>query len=224
MSKIKAFLKRYRFFILMLSISFVILIISPETGGKVFQLTGNNLLEMASVLPPIFVLLGLLDVWVERETMVRYMGEGSGLKGALLGFLLGSAAAGPLYAAFPIAVVLLKKGAKRSNVFLFIGAWATTKLPLLLFEAANLGTSYMLIQFYRDGLRRPHRADHRRRIQCPAETLRLLKRVHRFLQPPCTSSPRPAAQAGHSLADTTPLSRGEQLQSSPVCHLRETAG
>ena len=75
------------------------------------------------------------------------MGEGSGLKGALLGFLLGSAAAGPLYAAFPIAVVLLKKGAKRSNVFLFIGAWATTKLPLLLFEAANLGTSYMLMRF-----------------------------------------------------------------------------
>ena len=90
MSKVKAFLKRYRFFILMLSISFLILIISPETGGRVFRLTGNNLLEMASVLPPIFVLLGLLDVWVERETMVRYMGEGSGLKGALLAFLLGS--------------------------------------------------------------------------------------------------------------------------------------
>ena len=32
-------------------------------------------------------------------------------------------------------------------VFLFIGAWATTKLPLLLFEAANLGTSYMLMRF-----------------------------------------------------------------------------
>lgn len=147
MNNVKAFLKRYRFFILMLSISFVILIVSPETGGHVFQLTGDNLLEMASVLPPIFVLLGLLDVWVQRETMVRYMGEGSGLKGALLGFLLGSAAAGPLYAAFPIAVVLLRKGAKRSNVFLFIGAWATTKLPLLLFEAANLGAGYMLMRF-----------------------------------------------------------------------------
>ena len=47
-------------------------------------LNGENLLEMASVLPPIFILLGLLDVWVERETMVRYMGEGSGLKGAAL--------------------------------------------------------------------------------------------------------------------------------------------
>jgi uncharacterized membrane protein YraQ (UPF0718 family) len=110
-------------------------------------MTGDNLLEMASVLPPIFVLLGLLDVWVEREAMVRYMGAGSGVKGVLLAFLLGSAAAGPLYAAFPVAVVLLKKGAKLSNVFLFIGAWATTKLPLLLFEAASLGARFMLIRF-----------------------------------------------------------------------------
>ena len=147
MNKVKAFLKRYRFFILMLSISFVILVVTPENGVHVFQLTGAQLLEMASVLPPIFVLLGLLDVWVERETMVRYMGEGSGLKGALLGFLLGSAAAGPLYAAFPIAVVLLKKGAKLSNVFLFIGAWSTTKLPMLLFETANLGARFMLLRF-----------------------------------------------------------------------------
>lgn len=147
MNNVKAFLKRYRFLILMLSISFMILIVSPETGGNVFRLTGNNLLEMPSVLPPIFILLGLLDVWVERETMMRYMGEDSGLKGAILAFLLGSVAAGPLYAAFPIAVVLIKKGAKLSNVFLFIGAWATTKLPLLLFEAANLGARYMLIRF-----------------------------------------------------------------------------
>lgn len=147
MKNVKALLKRYRFFILMLLISLVFLLAAPETGYRIFRLTGNNLLEMASVLPPIFILLGLLDVWVERETMMRYMGEGSGIKGATLAFLLGSAAAGPLYAAFPIAVVLCKKGAKLSNVFLFIGAWATTKLPLLLFEAANLGARYMLIRF-----------------------------------------------------------------------------
>ena len=147
MKNIKAFLKRYRFFLLMLLISLTILLAAPEIGGNIFKVTGSHLLEMASVLPPIFILLGLLDVWVERETMMRYMGKGSGIKGAILAFLLGSAAAGPLYAAFPIAVVLLRKGAKLSNVFLFIGAWSTTKLPLLLFEAASLGARYMLIRF-----------------------------------------------------------------------------
>lgn len=150
MAAVKTWVKRYRFFLLMLLVCLTLLLLAPETGEKAFRLTGDNLLQMASVLPPIFILLGLLEVWVPRETMVRYMGEGSGLRGAMLAFLMGSAAAGPLYAAFPVAAVLLKKGAKIRNVFLFIGAWATTKIPLLLFETASLGARYMLLRFVLD--------------------------------------------------------------------------
>ena len=152
MAAVKTWAKRYRFFLLMLLMCLTLLLVAPETGSRAFRLTGDNLLQMASVLPPIFILLGLLDVWVPRETMVRYMGEGSGLRGAALAFLLGSAAAGPLYAAFPVAVMLLKKGAKIRNVLLFIGAWATTKIPLLLFEAASLGARYMLLRFALDAV------------------------------------------------------------------------
>lgn len=94
------------------------------------------------VIPPVFVLLGLLDVWVPRETMIKYMGEGSGLKGIILSFLLGSAAAGPLYGAFPVAAVFMKKGVKFSNVLIFIGAWSTTKIPMFLFEIAALGAKF----------------------------------------------------------------------------------
>jgi len=99
---------------------------------------------MLSVIPPIFVLLGLLDVWVDRATMIRYTGKGSGIKGILIAFLLGSAAAGPLYAAFPVAGVMLKKGSSLMNVFIFIGAWSTTKIPMLTFEAASLGLAFTL--------------------------------------------------------------------------------
>jgi uncharacterized membrane protein YraQ (UPF0718 family) len=105
---------------------------------------------MLAVLPPIFILLGLLDVWVKRETMVRYMGEGSGIVGVFLAYLIGSAAAGPLYAAFPVAVVLLKKGSKLSNVFIMIGAWSSTKIPQILFEASALGSKFMLIRLVLD--------------------------------------------------------------------------
>ncbi|MPN48955.1 hypothetical protein SDC9_196568 [bioreactor metagenome] len=82
--------------------------------------------------------------------MVRLMGENSGWLGILMTFVLGSAAAGPLYGAFPVAVVLLKKGCKLSNVFILIGAWSTTKLPLLLFEATALGWKFMLIRLVID--------------------------------------------------------------------------
>jgi len=142
--------KRYRLFFLLVILNIAVLIFFPAVGSKSLQLTWSNLLEMMSILPPIFVLLGLLDVWVKRETMIKYMGDGSGIIGVLLAFFLGSAAAGPLYAAFPVAGVLLKKGSKLSNVFIMLGAWSTTKIPLILFEASALGLKFMIIRMIMD--------------------------------------------------------------------------
>lgn len=146
----KKTLKRYRIFIIMAAVNIILIIFFPNIGFNAVKLSWKNLLEMLAVLPPIFILLGLLDVWVKRETMVKYMGEGSGIIGILLAYLIGSAAAGPLYAAFPVAGVLLKKGSKLSNVFIMIGAWSTTKIPQILFEASALGTKFMLIRLALD--------------------------------------------------------------------------
>ncbi len=147
MSKTAAVLKRYRYFLILLLVNAVVLLVYPEVGSRSLHISGANALEMLTIIPPIFVLLGLLDVWVERETMIRFMGEGSGIVGGVIAFMLGSAAAGPLYAAFPIAAMFLKKGASWLNVLLFIGAWSTTKLPLLLFETASLGFNFMALRF-----------------------------------------------------------------------------
>lgn len=146
----KNLVKRYRFFLALAAVNIVFVFFFPEAGRESLAITGSNLLEMLSVVPPIFILLGLLDVWVKRETMVKYMGEGSGMVGVLLAFFIGSAAAGPLYAAFPVAGVLLKKGSKLSNVFVMLGAWSTTKIPLLLFEASALGPKFMLLRLGMD--------------------------------------------------------------------------
>lgn len=140
----KDFLKRYKVFLLLVLINAAIGFIMPDIGIKSINITKQNLIEMLSVIPPIFILLGLLDVWVDRATMMKYTGKESGLKGVLIAFVLGSAAAGPLYAAFPVAGVMLKKGSSLFNVLVFIGAWSTTKIPMLTFEAANLGFAFTL--------------------------------------------------------------------------------
>jgi len=150
MDKLKNFIKRYKFFIVISIINIIILAVNPVIGLKSIEITWKNALEMLYIIPPIFILLGLLDVWVKRETMVKYMGENSGLFGVLIAFVLGSAAAGPLYAAFSVAVLLLKKGSKLSNVLLMIGAWSTTKIPLLLFEASSMGVKFMVTRFILD--------------------------------------------------------------------------
>ena len=137
-------ISRYKVFLLLALANIIIGLIMPGIGLKSLDLTRANLLEMMSVIPPIFILLGLLDVWVDRSTMIRLTGNGSGLKGLLISFLMGSAAAGPLYAAFPVAGMMLKKGSSLMNVFIFIGAWSTTKIPMLTFEAASLGLPFTL--------------------------------------------------------------------------------
>ena len=90
-----ALLKRYKIFLALSCISIALTLLAPDTGWKALSVTKKNTLEMLSFLPPIFVLLGLLDVWIDRETMMKYMGDGSGMRGCLLAFFLGSAAAGP---------------------------------------------------------------------------------------------------------------------------------
>lgn len=138
-------LKTYGFSILMALIMGGLYTVQPEIGVKAFDITLSNTWEMLTFLPPIFILVGLLDVWVPKETMIKYMGHGSGIKGVLIAFILGSAAAGPLYAAFPIAAILLKKGARFAYVLFFLGAWSSTKIPLILYETASLGVKFTAI-------------------------------------------------------------------------------
>ncbi len=146
----KAVLKRYRVFLFVAAAFAVLTVINRELGFKALGITAFSVKEMLLVIPPIFVLLGLLDVWVPRETMMKYMGKDSGIKGVVLSIIIGSVAAGPLYGAFPVAAVFMKKGVKFSNILIFIGAWSTTKIPMLLFELTSLGARFAITRLLVD--------------------------------------------------------------------------
>lgn len=138
-------LRRYIFALVFAVTILGMYLFEKSAGLKAVSITLQNFREMLMFLPPIFILVGLLDVWVPKETMIKLMGEGSGLKGIMIAFILGSAAAGPLYAAFPVAAVLIKKGARLAYVLFFLGAWSSTKLPLVIYESASLGLRFTLI-------------------------------------------------------------------------------
>ena len=143
-------IKKYRGFLVVLACVGLLTVFNSGIGIKAISISARSFVEMLFIIPPVFVLLGLLDVWVPRESMVKYMGEGSGLKGVLLSLFIGSAAAGPLYAAFPVSAVFMKKGVSFSNVMIFIGAWSTTKIPMILFEFESLGASFALTRLLVD--------------------------------------------------------------------------
>ncbi|WP_127837156.1 permease [Clostridium prolinivorans] len=147
---IKYLIKRYSFFIISFFIMIIITFINKDIGFKSFNIAFSSFKQMISVVPPIMLLLGLMDVWVPRETMMKYMGNNSGILGVFLSILIGSLAAGPMYAAFPFTAVLLKKGVKFSNIIIFMNAWCVTKISTLMFEIAALGYKFTLARLIID--------------------------------------------------------------------------
>jgi uncharacterized membrane protein YraQ (UPF0718 family) len=139
-------LKKYLFFIITLVFLGVLFAFDFTKGLKASDIIIYSFKEILLVLPPIFILIGLLDVWIPKESMMKHLGEESGLKGIILSFLLGIFAAGPLYAAFPIAAVFMKKQVKFFNIIIFIGAWSTTKIPMFLFEISSMGYKFALLR------------------------------------------------------------------------------
>lgn len=102
--------------------------------------------EMILLLPAMFILIGLFDVWIPRERVQKHIGESSGIKGILLVMLLAFIQVGPLYAAFPVAYLLWKKGSSATNVFIYLSAFTTAKIPMLTFEIGFLGLTFSLLR------------------------------------------------------------------------------
>ena len=138
---------RYRFCIIILLINMALLVFYPMIGKRALFITSNNLPFIIFTLIPIFILIGLLDIWIDRELMIKFMGNKSGIKGISIAFFLGVITAIPLYSLLPMADLFIKKGAKLSNVLIFICSCTSIRIPLLLFEASSMGWRFSLISF-----------------------------------------------------------------------------
>ncbi len=102
--------------------------------------------EMLIALPVMFILIGLFDVWVSKEKVQKHIGDSSGIKGILLVMLLAFVQAGPLYAAFPVAYILKKKGTSSVNIFIYLSSYTMAKVPMLTFEIGFLGLKFSLLR------------------------------------------------------------------------------
>lgn len=115
-----------------------------EFGLRAGKSLKEFLLEIVLILPPMFVLVGLFEVWVPRELVERHAGRHAGAAAIPWMVLLATLQAGPLYGAFPVAVSLWRKGCAPRNVFIYLGAFSGMKIPMLTFEVAFLGWKFSL--------------------------------------------------------------------------------
>ena len=138
-------LKKNKLLVILVIVLIVISIIDMKITFQALDNAKNQIISMLIIVPPIFILIGLFDVWVPRETIIKLMGEKSGARGMVLAFLIGAFSAGPTIAAFPVAMVMLRKGAKYSNVLFFIMIWSSLKVPLVFYQVTTIGLKLALI-------------------------------------------------------------------------------
>lgn len=112
---------------------------------------GRNFLaffiQMLKVLPCVFVVIGLFDVWVKTETVEKHLGHGSGPASYAWSVLLAGGVVGGLHVALPVAHALHAKRAKLGVVLAFLSASALCRIPMTLFEASFLGWKFTAVRF-----------------------------------------------------------------------------
>jgi len=104
-----------------------------------------------TILPKVVLgcLIGaLIRVLIARETIEKYVGEGSGLKGVAIAALIGTLfPAGP-FTIFPLAAVLLVSGADRGAAIAFISAWLLLGINrAIIWEMPFFGTDVVIFRF-----------------------------------------------------------------------------
>ncbi len=117
-----------------------------EPGVKIGQNFILFSIEMLKILPCAFVLIGLFEVWVKRETVEKHLGVESGIRGYLWCFVLAGTTVGGLYVAFPVAYSLYRKGARLGVIFSYIAAAAICRIPMTIFEASFLGVKFSIVR------------------------------------------------------------------------------
>lgn len=136
--------KQYLWLFTYLAVTLLSFAVSFNPGKEVFSNFNKFFIEMVTFIPFLFIIVGLFDVWFPKEKVEKHIGQESGIKGIVLVIILAMLQAGPLYGAFPVAYILYKKGASIKNIFIYLGAFSSLKIPMLGIEIGYLGVQFTL--------------------------------------------------------------------------------
>lgn len=101
------------------------------------------------LLPVLLIMLALVSIalfLIPNETLIRYMGEGSGGKGWLIAALLGSVSLIPGMIAFPLCSVLVQNGVAYSTIAVFVTTLMMVGFITLPLESRFFGLKTSLVR------------------------------------------------------------------------------
>jgi len=136
--------------IIMGVIALALLIIGYQRGGGEHILGlksgGTLLLQILPLLIFAFIIAGMVQVLVPTEVISKWVGTESGLRGILIGTVVGGFMPGGPMTCLPIAAGLLRVGASVGTMVAFLTAWSLWAFSRLPLEIGILGWQFTLIR------------------------------------------------------------------------------
>lgn len=94
-----------------------------------------------------FVIAGLVQVLLPKELITRWLGGQAGVKGVLLGCVIGGLVPGAPHAVFPLVATLHQAGAGLGAVVGFVAAWSLWSVSRLPLEMALIDPKVALVRY-----------------------------------------------------------------------------
>ncbi|GAK56677.1 hypothetical protein U27_03640 [Candidatus Vecturithrix granuli] len=117
-------------------------------GGKMAIAGGiayNAILKAWKIIIAVFIVIGLIQVWIPPDKLSKVLGKEAGWKGLALASTIPMLIGGSPLTIFPLLKTLREKGASIAAVMAFIAAWSG-KAPLLPLEIKFLGWHFAILR------------------------------------------------------------------------------
>ena len=125
----------------------VVVLKDPSLASRSLKAGGMGLLRAMPIVVAGFALAGLLQAVEVHELVSGWLGSGSGIKGIVLGAVMGAVTPDPVYFALPVAGGLLKGGAGAGIVVAYITAWDACSIRRLAIDLALIDWKVVLLKF-----------------------------------------------------------------------------
>jgi len=113
---------------------------------KALITTGKVALNVLPVLFFIFILMGIIQIFVTKDLVARWLGASSGIWGILIGEIVGAVALIEPAAVFPFSGALIAKGASYAVIYAFASTAVLIGIATLPAEIAFMGKKFTIVR------------------------------------------------------------------------------
>jgi len=132
------------------TLALILIIIGYFRGGGEhiagLKIGGNLLIQVLPLMILALIVAGMVQVLIPREIISRWLGAESGIKGILIGTLMGSLTPSGPFVSLPIAAGFLRVGASVGTLVAFMTAWSILAVHRLPMEVGIMGWKFALIR------------------------------------------------------------------------------